>query len=154
MKKSNGQIAAFVVIQLSSTAVCLFSHQLWVVVVCCCQIELFKHWFRFRNYFWSRLDCPVIPFLLFFTIEIERGSVSFSHRSLNNGNLLLELGEILKQKWHKTIKNGMLKLNYIAQLWSKNIPLIKLVWDVCIYISFAFLVFLAFLPTPSSVFLR
>ena len=34
----------------------------------------------------------------------------------NNGNLLLESGEILKQKWHKTIKNGMLKLTCIKAL--------------------------------------
>ena len=34
-----------------------------------------------------------------------------------NWNLLLESGEILKQKWHWTTKNGMLKLTYIKVLW-------------------------------------
>ena len=39
-----------------------------------------------------------------------RGFVFSNYQNLNNGNLLLELGEILKQKWHKMTKNGMLKL--------------------------------------------
>ena len=38
-----------------------------------------------------------------------RGFVFSNYRNLNNGNLLLELGEILKQKWYKTTKNGNVK---------------------------------------------
>ena len=45
-----------------------------------------------------------------------RGFVFSNYQNLNNGNLLLESGEILKQKWHKTTKNGMLKLTYIKAL--------------------------------------
>ena len=45
-----------------------------------------------------------------------RGFVFSNYRNLNNGNLLLESGEILKQKWHKKTKNGMLKLTYIKAL--------------------------------------
>ena len=41
-----------------------------------------------------------------------RGFVFLNYRNLNNGNLLLGLGEILKQKLHKMTKNGMLKLTY------------------------------------------
>ena len=40
-----------------------------------------------------------------------------NYRNWNNGNLLLESGEILKQKWHKTTKNSMSKLTYIKALW-------------------------------------
>ena len=39
--------------------------------------------------------------------SLIRGFVFSNYRSLNNGILLLELGEILKQKWHKTTKNDM-----------------------------------------------
>ena len=42
-----------------------------------------------------------------------RSFVFSNYWNLNNGNLLLESGKILKQKWHKTAKNGMLKLTYI-----------------------------------------
>ena len=45
-----------------------------------------------------------------------RGFFYSKHQSLNNGNLLLESGEILKQKWHKTTKNCVLKLTYIKAL--------------------------------------
>ena len=44
------------------------------------------------------------------------GFVFSNYRNLNNGNLLLESGEILKQKWHKATKNGMLKLTYMKAL--------------------------------------
>ena len=37
--------------------------------------------------------------------SLIRGFVFSNYQSLNNGILLLELGEILKQKWHKTTKN-------------------------------------------------
>ena len=42
-----------------------------------------------------------------------RGFIFSNYQSLNNGNLLLELGQILKRKWHKKTKNGMLKLTCI-----------------------------------------
>ena len=45
-----------------------------------------------------------------------RGFVFSNYRNLNNGNLLLESGEILKQKWHKNTKNGMLKLKHMKSL--------------------------------------
>ena len=37
--------------------------------------------------------------------------------TLNIWNLLLELGKVLKQKWHKTTKNDMIKLTYLKVLW-------------------------------------
>ena len=40
----------------------------------------------------------------------------FRYLNLDNSNLLLESGEILKQKWHKATKNGMLKLTYMKAL--------------------------------------
>ena len=46
-----------------------------------------------------------------------RGFVFSNYRSLNNWNLLLESGEFFKRKWHKTTKNGMLKLTYTKALW-------------------------------------
>ena len=33
----------------------------------------------------------------------------FNYQNLNNGNLLLESGENLKQKWHKTTKKWHVK---------------------------------------------
>ena len=58
-----------------------------------------------------------LPFLEHFTTGIDysgktpqmSGFLFSNYQSLNNGNLLLESGEILKQKWQKTTKNGMLK---------------------------------------------
>ena len=47
----------------------------------------------------------------------SRGFVFSNYRNLNKGNLLLESGKILKQKWHKITKNGMLKLTYIKAQW-------------------------------------
>ena len=47
----------------------------------------------------------------------NEGFVFSNYQNLNNGNLLLESGQILKQKWHKTTKNCMLKLTYIKALW-------------------------------------
>ena len=46
-----------------------------------------------------------------------RGFVFSNYQSLNNWSFLLESGKILKQKWHYTTKNGMLKLTYIKVLW-------------------------------------
>ena len=41
---------------------------------------------------------------------------SSNYWSLNNQNLLLESSNILKRKWHKTTKNGMLKLRLMKAL--------------------------------------
>ena len=57
----------------------------------------------------------IYPFYSWKTPQI-RGFVFSNYWSLNDGNLLLESGEILKQKQHKTTKNGMLKLMYIKVL--------------------------------------
>ena len=66
-------------------------------------------WFEF-NYFiyiiYSKRKYSVTPPMRVFVFSNYRWS-------LNNWNLLLELGKILKQKWHKTTKNDMLKLTYI-----------------------------------------
>ena len=66
-------------------------------------------WFEF-NYFiyiiYSKGKYSVTPPMRVFVFSNYRWS-------LNNWNLLLELGKILKQKWHKTTKNDMLKLTYI-----------------------------------------
>ena len=45
-----------------------------------------------------------------------RGFVFSNYWNLDNSNLLLESGEILKQKWHTATKNGMLKLTYMKAL--------------------------------------
>ena len=42
-------------------------------------------------------------------IIVKRGFVFSNYQNLNNGNLLLESGEILKQKWHKTTKKRHVK---------------------------------------------
>ena len=47
-----------------------------------------------------------------------RGFVFSNYHNLNNGNLLLESGEILKLKWHKTTKNG--------QRWDYSLSLIHI----------------------------
>ena len=84
---------------------------------------------NFQNLSLIVLSCKPLIFnwflLLFTTSTLSqswktshlRGFVFSNYRNLNNGNLLLESGKILKQKWHKTTKNGMLKLTYMKALW-------------------------------------
>ena len=55
-----------------------------------------------------------------------RGFVFTNYRNLNKGNLLLETGKILKQKWHKTTKNGMLELTVTENLPFEKFRFFKL----------------------------
>ena len=48
---------------------------------------------------------------------MRRGFVFSNYQSLNNWNLLLESSKILKQKWHKTTKNGMINSQGKPLIW-------------------------------------
>ena len=61
-------------------------------------------------------NCIIKSILCNQSRKTSQDFVFSNYRNLNNGNLLLESGEILKQKWHKTTKKGMLKLTYIKAL--------------------------------------
>ena len=71
--------------------------------------------------FCSLLDRVNFTWLVLFIYKIYN-SLSFR---FNNWNLLLELGEILKWKWHKTTKYGMLKLTYMKTLYLDYHPYSK-----------------------------
>ena len=49
-----------------------------------------------------------------------KGFLFSNYQNLNNGNLLLESAEILKQKWHKTTKNGMVNASLFSNYQNLN----------------------------------